>query len=307
VSFWCGSSRTHTRAALRAQGIDVVELDQDASFPEQDWRSRIVVVDGYHFDEAFWQRLQASKPVRTVHIDDLRPVRYLADMVVCYNEGLVPGQFQLAPTSRLFLGGRYLLLRKEILRAAETARGRHSRRSIVLAAGGTRQHAWLARMLARLAPLQRKAPYLKLRVLAGRRQPVGKVLSKAGLTRGRVRFASGLDAQAMVRLYRQAYCIVTPASTLMLEAFSVGCPIVSGWVADNQRVSIDHYQRTGLIQSVGDLRSVSREELLHALRRAVRKGSGMRRDQRAYIAAARSGLSELCQAILHPAEDRLSA
>lgn len=300
VTFCSRFLRPQTRALLQQQGSFVVELASEQAFLAQDWRDSVVVVDGYDFDEAFWQQLQAGSPLRTVHIDDLRPVRYVADVVVCYNEGVGPEQFQLAQGSRLFLGGRYLLLRPEILQAARTADRPVPRRLIVLAAGGTHQHEWVGRTLARLAPLRREQPHLRLRVLSGRRQPLGKVLPRSRLARGQARFASGLDASAMMRLYRRASCLVTPASTLMLEAFAAGCPIVSGWVADNQRNALEHYHRLGLIENVGDLRTVSREALLRACRRAAWAGGSMSRQQRAYIAASRSGLAELVQAILPP-------
>ena len=295
VSFWCSNVRTVTRAALEHSGVTVVDLLAEEAFLQHDWRDPVVVVDGYQFNEVFWQRLMAIHPRRTVCIDDFRGILYLADIVVCYNEGIEAQQFQLASHTRLFLGGRYLLLRPEILDAARLADRTGPRRALMIAAGGTRQEQWVADMLAHLARLE---PGLPLWVLSGRRLPAGKVLHRSGVRRSQVRFFSGLDASAMIRRYRQARCLLTPASTVMLEAFTAGCPMISGWVADNQRNSLDWYARRGMIVNAGDLRKMSGKALTLAHARAHRQSSQMIRKQRAYIKGSEAGIDEIVKAIL---------
>jgi spore coat polysaccharide biosynthesis predicted glycosyltransferase SpsG len=204
-------------------------------------------------------------------------------------------QFDLAAHTRLFLGGRYLLLRPEILAAAELATCPVSHRAIMIATGGTRQEEWVADMLAHLSRIDPSAP---LWVLSGRRLSTGKVLHRAGLGRARVRFFTGLTAHAMIRRYRQARCLIAPASTVMLEAFSAGCPLVSGWVADNQINSLDSFNRQGLIVNVGDLRQLSLPKLTLACAKVRRQSGRMVRQQRNYIRDSKSGIDELVQAIL---------
>lgn len=298
VSFYSRGVRPASRAALQRLGVSVVDLVDEHAFLAQDWRSSVVVVDGYHFDADFWQGLVSAGTSRTVCIDDFRAIPYRADIVVCYNEGVSSGQFDLAPHSRLFLGGRYLLLRPEILSAARLVDGPAPRRALMIAAGGTRQEPWVADMLAHLSRIQ---PGVPLWVLSGRRLSTGKVLHRAGLGRAQVRFFSGLEANGMLRRYRQARCLLAPASTVMLEAFSVGCPLVTGWIADNQRNSLDCYDRQGLIVNAGDLRQLSLRALTVACSTARRQSGRMARQQRAYIRDSKSGIDEIVQAILEAA------
>jgi spore coat polysaccharide biosynthesis predicted glycosyltransferase SpsG len=129
--------------------------------------------DGYHFGLDFWQQLLTAGANRTVCIDDFRAMPYPAYIVVCYNEGVKAEQFDLAPHTRLFLGGHYLLLRPEIRLAARLADGPVPRRALMIAAGGTRQEPWLADMLAHLSRIE---PGVPLWVLSGRRLSAGKVL-----------------------------------------------------------------------------------------------------------------------------------
>jgi spore coat polysaccharide biosynthesis predicted glycosyltransferase SpsG len=273
----------------------VVDLLDEQAFLAYDWSSSVVVVDGYHFDTDFWRRLVSVGVSRTVCIDDFRAIPYCADIVVCYNEGVSAEQFDLAPHSRLFLGGRYLLLRPEILAAASLAEGPAPRRALMIAAGGTRQETWVAGMLAHLSRIE---PGVPLWVLSGRRLSTSKVLHQAGLGRAKVRFFSGLGASDMIRLYRQASCLLAPASTVMLEAFSAGCPLVTGWVADNQRNSLGWFARQGLIVNAGDLRQLTLPALTVACAKARSQSGRMARRQRAYIRDSKSGIDEVVQAIL---------
>lgn len=167
----------------------------------------------------------------------------------------------------------------------------------MIVAGGTQQESWVADMLAHLSRIE---PGLPLWVLSGRSLSTGKVLHKTGLVRSQVRFFSGLEAGAMIRRYRQARCVLAPASTVMLEAFSAGCPLVSGWVADNQRNSLDSYDRQGLIVNAGDLRQISLHALAFAYAKARRQNGCMARRQRAYIQNSKSGMGEIIKAILEP-------
>ena len=169
------------------------------------------------------------------------------------------------------------------------------RRAVMIAAGGTWQDRWLIDMLSLLVQID---PRAMLWVLSGRRLSAGKIARQAGLCRGRIRFFSGLQPTEMLQLYRRARYLVAPASTVMLEAFAAGCPIISGWIAENQRNSLGFYERQGLIVNVGDLRSISRGSLIQARSLVQREGSRMIRRQRAYIAAAQTGMEEIVHAVL---------
>lgn len=295
VSFYCRGVRPASRTALQLLGVTVVDLVDERAFLAQDWSSSVVVVDGYQFDTDFWQMLVSAGVSRTVCIDDFRAIPYQSDIVICYNEGVNAEQFDLAPHTQLFLGGRYLLLRPEILAAARLADGPAPRRALMIAAGGTRQEQWVAGMLVHLSRIEQGVP---LWVLSGRRLSTSKVLHQSGLGRAQVRFFSGLGANAMIRRYRQARCLLAPASTVMLEAFSAGCPLVTGWVAHNQRNSLDCYDRLGLIVNAGDLRQLTLPALIVACAKARRQSGLMARRQRAYIRDSKSGIDEIVQAIL---------
>lgn len=295
VSFYCRDIRPDTKVELQNLGIQVVGLPDEEAFLSRDWRGQIVIVDGYQFDEDFWQRLLATHPQRSVCIDDLRDIRYVADLVICYNEGVDAARFQFSPGTRLMLGGRYLLLRSAIHDAARLTDRPTPRCNVMIASGGSRQEQWVTEMLRKLALVESRAT---LWVLSGRRLPKVKILSRAGLYAGQVRFLSNLGPAEMLRLYRRARYLVAPASTIMLEAFTVGCPLITGWIAENQRNSLNFYERHGLVVNLGNLYRVTHHNLILARSRVRREGRSMIRRQRAYIATARTGIGDMVKAVL---------
>ena len=295
VSFFSKEILPRTKIALSRLGINCIELPDEKSFLNQDLKNVIVIVDGYHFDVEFWTELMVSAPSLAVCIDDFRGVKYFADIVICYNEGVKFEHFELALDCRLFLGGRYLLLRPEIMTAAAQTPRPVPRRALILASGGSRQEFWVAKMLSHISRIDPKAP---LWVLSGRRLSVNKVLHTSGLCRSRVRFFSNVGAVSMINKYRQARCLFAPASTMMLEAFAAGCPLVSGSIADNQRNSLIYFDEKGLIVNASDLRQVSLSALRVAYSKARRQPGLMVRRQQAYIRDSKSGIDEIVQAIL---------
>ena len=297
VEFYCRGVRQATRRVLEESGIRVFNLDSERDFLELDLSRKVVVVDGYQFGSEFWEVL-SRRAKKTVCIDDYRGVMYHCDALVCYNEGLSASQFAIPLKCQLFLGGRYLLLRPEIRRAAGMAPQCRTRTAVMLVAGGTLQKAWVIQMLRLLALLE---PCATIWVLTGQRLSAANVLRASGLPPARVRLLTGLTAPQMVSRYRRARFLVTPASTMMLEAFAAGCPVISGWVAPNQMNSLGFYGRRGMIENVGDLRNVEFARIRNARDRVLRRAGKMIRLQQQYITATRAGVGEIVEEIVNGA------
>lgn len=151
-------------------------------------------------------------------------------------------------------------------------------------------------MLRHLAVIE---PSAQIWVLTGQQLAPIKVLQGTGLTLARVRFFNGLTSPQMVNLYRNARYLVVPASTLMLEAFAVGCPVISGWVVENQINSVGFYARNGMIENLGDLRATSVSKLRKARGRVLMRSGRMIARQKLYIAESRIGVGVIVQEIIN--------
>lgn len=295
VLFICKEIRPKTKVFLEESGSLVFKIESDEDFFSFDLSKSLVVVDGYQFDESFWISLIAHPIKCSICIDDRLDIPYYCDYLICYGEGLRAAQFNIKKGAKLFLGGRYLLLRPDILEASRIEAMPRPRRAVVLAAGGTDQQKWVMTMLAKINKID---PHIPIWVLSGRHIQSVKVLNASGLTRDRVRFFSGLSAKEMMRLYRGAQYMISPASTIMLEAFLVGCPLISGWVASNQTNSLNFYDKKQLIINVGSLLSLSEKKLAYAIKSAKRQSGKMNRRQVNYIGETKNGVKEMVKALL---------
>ena len=74
-----------------------------------------VVLDGYHFDEVYQQRVKEGGQ-RLLVIDDMAHLKhYYADIVLNQNLHAEQLKYSCEPQTRLLLGTRYALLRREFL------------------------------------------------------------------------------------------------------------------------------------------------------------------------------------------------
>jgi spore coat polysaccharide biosynthesis predicted glycosyltransferase SpsG len=299
VTFCSRYIRKNTHSALQDDGIEVVLLEDENVFFKRNFNSITVIVDGYQFGEDFWLRLRRARPKYTVFIDDFRNVRYEADLVICYNEGLREDQFRLRPGTRLMLGGRYMLLRPEFRKHRENCISA-ARHAVMLAAGGGCQDDWIRRTLEQIVRIETQNPVW---VLSGTSLPDGKVSSWAETRSGQVSFFSELSPRQMMRLYSEALYLVVPASTMLLEAFCAGCPVITGFVAENQRNSIAHYEQRGLVVNAGDLRCLTTNTLERKRGEVLLHSKKMIKSQIEYIKSTEVGLKELVYAILSDCND----
>jgi UDP-2,4-diacetamido-2,4,6-trideoxy-beta-L-altropyranose hydrolase len=134
---------------LRDEGMQVVQAAGRHPDPS-DWESfeaaldetdGWVVLDGYHFDDAYERRVVGlGRPVCT--IDDRAERTFAADVILNQNIGAETFRYRRAPSSRVLAGTRHVLLRSEFLaldpREAQPAR---ARRVLVTLGGGASMSA----------------------------------------------------------------------------------------------------------------------------------------------------------------------
>ena len=294
VTLYCKDVRAETRALLREKGIAVITIESEDDFFKQELRNKIIILDGYQFNESYMNKINSLNPSSSVWIDDFRNIKYSSDFVICYNEGINEKQFDLNENTKLFLGNRYILLKPEISSAASRIKKQARSQSVMIASGGTQQEDWIVNMLNKIYSEKNKFPVW---VLTGRRISIEKVLKRTGYERKEIRFFSNLNANQMISLYKKTKCLITPGSTLMLEAFSAGCPVVSGWIAENQKNSLEFYDRKGLIVNVGDLTSVGSKELKESCKKTFKLSDKIKNKQKKYIAQSIQGIDEIVNLI----------
>ena len=92
-----------------------VELNEEHNwFKENYTRETIIVLDGYHFNEAYQQKIK-KQDYKLVYIDDLVEGTQKADLVINHSPGVKESDYKTEVYTKLALGLKYALLRKSFI------------------------------------------------------------------------------------------------------------------------------------------------------------------------------------------------
>ena len=250
---------------VKREGFDVVciqgknDLQETALLAREhgaDW----VVVDGYQFD-SFYQEGIKNAGFKLLFIDDYGHCdHYHADIVLNQNVYASNDLYGWRePYTRLLLGAKYVLLRKEF-RSFETPRQCHGEGfcpSTALRTGSTK----LSRTITGVAPQDDTFQHILL-TLGGFAQPerssnIQRGLENAGYA---VSVTSG-DAD-VPHLMQWADIAVSAGGTTVYELAYMGIPSVLLVRADNQQAVAEGMTKAGCAVNLGRVEDVKIEEII---------------------------------------------
>ncbi len=202
-----------------------------------------VVVDGYHFYGGYQQAL-VDAGLRVLAFDDHGHAGYYAAHVVLnQNLGADEATYaERAPYTRLLLGPRYVLLRREFLGAGPSREFPERARRVLVSLGGSDPDDVSSRVLAALSGVP--GP-LEVQVLIGGANPHRAQLERAAAgSRHAIELVA--DARDVAARMRWADLAVTAAGGSAWELARVGTPQLNVVLADNQRPAAAALAREGL-------------------------------------------------------------
>jgi spore coat polysaccharide biosynthesis predicted glycosyltransferase SpsG len=221
-------------------------------------RATHAVLDGYRLDPSHQEAL-ADAHVATLVIDDNAEVgRYPAPLVLNVNPFASESMYRhRSPHTRLLLGLRYALLRKEF-REPEPRREtpQHAQR-VLVTMGGADPTGLTLRALQAL----RELDGLETKAVVGSANP--RFLEIAAVATDHIRV---LEPQtSMAALMREADMAVVTASGTCWELARLGVPVLAAITAENQERVGEQIHSLGLGRCLGQERTLDAE----ALRRAI--------------------------------------
>ena len=262
-------------AAAPGSGADAAETIALARAHGAGW----VVADGYHLGSRYQEALVAAG-ARVLALDDHAHLdRYHADLLLNQNLGADAGAYRgRAPRSRLLVGPRYALLRREFRSFDLPPRPVPDvARRILVTLGGSDADDVSARVVAALAQV---AEPLELVLLAGATNPNLASLERAAAAAPHP-VELVVDALDMPRRMADADLAVTAAGTTSWELARVGTPQVAIVLADNQRAIARGLDAAGLAVSLGWHADLTQESIAAAaaalIHAAGRRGEMARR------------------------------
>jgi UDP-2,4-diacetamido-2,4,6-trideoxy-beta-L-altropyranose hydrolase len=251
-------------ARLRSEGMEVIHLPvqpgstddaiRTADFAHQvgaDW----VVVDGYHFG-ADYQRIIKDSGLRLLFIDDNGHAgHYSADLVLNQNihahEGLYPNK---EPYTRLLLGTRYVLLRREFLKWRGWKREiPEVARKVLVTMGGSDPDNVTLKVIQALQQVNMDG--LEATVVVGGSNPHYEELQSAVQDS---RFPIRLESNVvdMPELMAWADVAVSAGGSVIYELAFMGVPIIGLSRAKQEEVLLQRSTQSGISINLGVYHSV---------------------------------------------------
>lgn len=257
---------------LSAEGITLHRFDAPpASLEDAQATARIakaiaapwVVIDGYQFTPSYRRTLKAAG-VFLVALDDLgRQPLFDADIVVNHNIYAETLAYRVNPGTRLLLGPRYVLLRREFRSLRATSRPVTSPvRRILLTLGGSDPSNTTALALQALKTMPLSDTTID--VVIGGANPHRNTLEQfAEQAQHKIRLH--YNVQDMPSLMATADLALCAAGTTALELAFAGVPAILCATADNQEAALRAFQEQGAALSIGLAESLTVDTIRTAL------------------------------------------
>jgi len=274
VLFAMAQRQPAIEARLRSEGVRVVAVEAEAG-TSQDVAETIgltcqhgahwVVVDGYQFDAKYQAEVKGAG-LKVLFVDDSgHSARYSADLVLNQNAHAHARLYESRePGTRLLLGTRYALLRREFRSQPRFERNiAPSARKLLVTMGGSDPHNLTQRVTEAIALLD--LPDLEATVIVGGANPHAESLRAAAARSGQtVRLLSNVDN--MSEWMRWADVAISAAGSTCWEMCFLGLPAVLLDFAPNQTPVARELSRLGAALHFGDAASAAPEPLAAELR-----------------------------------------
>ncbi len=226
-----------------------------------DW----VVIDGYLFGAAYQRQLK-THGCQVLCVDDyVHTDHYYADVVLNQNAYADAERYNARePDTRLLMGPRYALLRREFLHRAHDRRRsipRNASRILATLGGGDPRNA-TAKVIDSLQRLG--AVPLLVRVVVGGSHSRGESMESSS-TSSRCPIEIIHDATNLADLMSWSDLAISGAGVTALELAFMGVPILTLVIAGNQLRAAESLDRHHVAMNLGPVESVGIDELATAV------------------------------------------
>ena len=209
----------------------------------------IAVLDNYFFDTGYQRKIKA-KGCKLVCIDDMHDKYYVADIVVNHSLLRKPKSFSKETYTKLCLGEQYALLRKPFISNHNLTIKRNDH--IVVCIGGSDPLHIIDKIVDIILE---RFPDKLIHVI------VGDTVKTKYEGHCSVTLHRGIPAEEVAGLFCKSGLAIVSASSVLLEAYFCGIPVMVGWLADNQKEIYEYIEKNDLFVTIGYLPELSAEKI----------------------------------------------
>ena len=245
------NKNTTNSELINAIPYPIVFINEEKDFFTYLEPGNIIVIDSYDFNEQLQNQLN-QLGIKLVIIDDLNNMIYDCNAIINHGVLFSEKEYKHSEKTKFYLGLDYLMVRKEfrdisIIKSQRKPLNKID--NVFICFGGSNQEALIKKTVDILSNLEVK----KISILASNFDLNELLLINNESLH--IEIYENLKPDAIINLLQNSDFAILPGSTILLEAFTVGIPIISGWFAENQRYSLEKFEKMGLIINLDNFKT----------------------------------------------------
>jgi UDP-2,4-diacetamido-2,4,6-trideoxy-beta-L-altropyranose hydrolase len=222
------------------------------------YRDSWVVLDGYHFDEKYQLQVKENGNELLV-IDDMAHLKnYCADLILNQNLGAERIHYNCGPYTKMLLGSRYLLLRREFTQNKEPRVINKIGTRVLVTLGGSDLDNFTLKVIHALQEIH--LPNIEATIVVGASNPHYCSLEAAAIE-SRIPIRLTHDATNMKDLMVKTDIAIASAGTTSWELLFLGTPSLLMIATANQCYSADQIGRSCAGINLGWIKDISEQNL----------------------------------------------
>ncbi len=255
----------------------------------------IVILDGYAFPADLQKKIKALD-CYLVCLDERTDVHYYSDILISYSASLSASDFSAESYTKFYLGLDYLFLREEFLIQSKTTpdQTRSLEKNVFICFGGSDKLNLSSKVVNILIDSKIK---MHINLVIG---PANKNSYKYLSQYHFVTIHNNINPNEIINLAKKCSFAIVSASTIMLEIFSIGLPVMAGYYSSNQEQSIKKLNDLKLILSIGNLESPRlSEKIFVSLKKIPGLDKVLRKNQKNIFKAQESNILDIFKSIAY--------
>lgn len=264
---------------INAIPFPIVFINEEKDFFTYLQPGNIIVIDSYDFNEQLQNQLNGLR-IKLVVIDDLNNMNYDCNAVINHGVLFSEKEYKHSEKTKFYLGLDYLMVRKEF-REISTVKSKrkplNKLDNLFICFGGSNQEELIKKTVNILSNLEVK----KISILASNLDLNEHLLKSSEILH--IEIYENLKPNAIINLLQNSNFAILSGSTILLEAFTVGIPIISGWFAENQKYSLEKFEKMGMIINLDNFKSENYDfNLINAIK-LLKNNFSIVRNQKKHI------------------------
>lgn len=254
---------TITETILHLPATDDYSLDS-IHFSEFLEPNDIVILDGYNF-KTDYQKIIKDKGCKLIAIDDLHSWHQFADVIINHAAGIKETDYSKEKYTKLYLGLDYVLLRKPFIFASTKIKHTDSIKKVFISMGAADINNLTQKFTEALI---QTGTIEEIHLMLGGINPNIQSIDKLIEQNRQINIVKHFDisAEQLASLLKKTDLAICPASTISLEACSIGIGLISGYTAENQKGNIEGLEKRKTLINLGDFNTLPKDKIISMLK-----------------------------------------